>query len=74
LTQQGLILLGANAGVNFFPFSRFHPYLEGRFYYYPQDITRNSYTSGGLGGGLIATPGNFSFFGITVGVGLRVIY
>lgn len=74
LMQQGMVLLGANAGVNLFSFSRFHPYLEGRFYYYPQKITRTAYTSAGLGGGLIATPEDFKFFGFAIGCGIRVTY
>ncbi|MCK5152840.1 MAG: PEGA domain-containing protein [Spirochaetales bacterium] len=74
LMQQGMVLLGANAGVNFFSFSRFQPYLEGRFYYYPQQLTRTAYSSAGLGGGLIAIPEDFIFFGFAIGCGIRVTY
>lgn len=74
LARQGMALLGINAGVNLFSFSRFHPYLEGRFYYYPQKITRTAHTSAGLGGGLIAEKENYNFFGFTIGAGIRVTY
>ncbi len=74
LTREGMVLLGINTGVNLFSFSRFQPYLEGRFYYYPQKIIRTAYTSAGLGGGLIAEKENYNFLGFTIGTGIRVTY
>lgn len=74
LLQQEVLLLGTTVCIDFFPFSRFHPYLEGRFHYFPQKIDREAYSSPGLSGGLTATPESYTFFGFSIGGGIKVVY
>lgn len=72
LIYQSRFLLGARAGVKFLPFFPVQPVLEARFYYHPEPVIRTAFESRGLAGGLAGRETKYTFFGFTLGGGLRI--
>lgn len=72
--KQFIYYVGALAGINMLPYSKISLFAEGRFYYYPADITRYTFESQGLKGGLLYKKDTANLTGFSIGAGFKYYF